>query len=144
MGDLEGIFELFENVGGGKIDDMDLNEFTKSPLYRLKMFEKIIVTGNNFKSKVLNFFSSGGVDIDIEDMEEVGDFMMYARAWYWIESVNLEESIWVESLMGVNNFKFLGAIKSSISYFEKREEYEKCFHLKKIQDIVEKNLELYN
>jgi hypothetical protein len=28
----------------------------------------------------------------------------------------------------------------SISYFESTEEYEKCAHLKKIQDFVQKNL----
>jgi hypothetical protein len=39
-----------------------------------------------------------------------------------------------------SNEEFLCAVKLSINYFEGVEEYEKCAHLKKIQDFVEKNL----
>ena len=38
------------------------------------------------------------------------------------------------------HFKYLKIFDELIEFFESWEEYEKCAHLKKIQDFVEKNL----
>jgi hypothetical protein len=48
---------------------------------------------------------------------------------------------WVTELKIISDENFLMAIKLSIHYFEEYEEFEKCAFLKKIQNVVEENLE---
>jgi hypothetical protein len=73
-------------------------------------------------------------------IDQAGEYMMYTRAWYWIEQVQIRKKEWKEALKQYASEDFAVSVKLSISYFEGIEEYEKCAHLKKIQDFVEKNL----
>ncbi len=66
--------------------------------------------------------------------------MMFTRAWFWIEQVQMRKKTWKDALKQYANEEFLISLRLSISYFESTEEYEKCAHLKKIQDFVQKNL----
>jgi hypothetical protein len=67
--------------------------------------------------------------------------MMFIRAWFWIEQVKLRKKEWKEAVKQYASDDFLISIKLSINYFEGTEEYEKCAHLKKIQDFVQKSLD---
>ncbi len=67
--------------------------------------------------------------------------MMFSRAYFWIEGFKFKSKIWREDLKKYSDTEFLTAVKLSINYFESTEEYEKCAHLKKIQTLIEKNIQ---
>ena len=142
MVDLNKIFGLFNDKPGEELIYENLETFKKTSKFKLGMFEKLITNGRNFKVKILNFFSLADEEFDTQDIDDAGEFMMYNRAWFWISQFNWDENEdWVSELKIISDDNFLIAIKLSIYYFEKYEEYEKCAFLKKIQDVVEENLE---
>jgi hypothetical protein len=98
------------------------------------------MNGQTFKKQVLNFFSKADPSLDMEGIDDAGEFMMFTRAYFWIEEFKFRSKVWKEDLKKHSTDEFLVAVKLSINYFEGTEEYEKCAHLKKIQVLVEKNL----
>ena len=77
----------------------------------------------------------------MEGIDEAGEFMMFTRAYFWVEGFKFKSKLWKEDLKHYSHEEFLVALKLSIHYFESKEEYEKCAHLKKIQVLVEKNIQ---
>ena len=141
---LDNIFALF---GFPDKDDEDrkkleaeLDVFKETPHFKLGMFHKLIMNGSLFSKQVVKFFAKADPGLDMKGIDQAGEYMMYTRAWFWIEQVKLRKKEWKEALKQYASEDFLVSVKLSISYFEGTEEYEKCAHLKKIQDFVEKNL----
>jgi hypothetical protein len=142
---LDNIFSLF---GFPDKDDEDrkkleaeLDVFKETPHFKLGMFHKLIMNGSLFSKQVVKFFAKSDPELDVKGIDMAGEYMMYTRAWYWIEQVKLRKKEWKEALKQYASEEFVISIKLSINYFEGTEEYEKCAHLKKIQDFVEKSLE---
>ena len=146
MMSLEGIFALFGFPEGGKENEemkkleKDLEMFKETPQFKLGMFQKLILNGTLFKKQVLKFFSQSDPELDAEEIDQAGEYMMYSRAYFWVKDCKVKSKFWNEPLRMYVNEDFLCAVKLSINYFEDIEEYEKCAHLKKIQDFIEKNL----
>ena len=92
------------------------------------------------KSKLWVFFSKSDPELDIKGMDDAGEYMMYNRAYFWIQECKVRSKEWKIALQNVSSENLLCAVKLSIHYFESTEEFEKCAHLKKIQDFVEKSL----
>jgi hypothetical protein len=142
---LDNIFSLF---GFPDKDDEDrkkleaeLDVFKETPHFKLGMFHKLIMNGSLFSKQVVKFFAKSDPELDVKGIDMAGEYMMYTRAWFWIEQVKLRKKEWKEALKQYASEEFVISIKLSINYFESTEEYEKCAHLKKIQDFVEKSLE---
>jgi len=141
----ENIFSLF-GFGEDESEDKDkqieeeLEMFKDTPHFKLGMFYKLIMNGNLFSKQIFKFFEKSDPELNMEGVDQAGEYIMYTRAWFWIEPVKLRNKEWKEALKQYINEEFLVAIKLCISYFEGIEEYEKCAHLKKIQNFVEKNL----
>lgn len=138
--DIDGIFELFppsEDDGGGNINvDID---FTKTPIYWVGMYKKLVLNHTNFNKKVLKFFKEANHELDIQDMKEAGEFVVYSRAWYYIKNINIED---VEHLSAIHKYsdEYLDtSLDLGINYFQHQEEYEKCALLKKILDKTPKS-----
>ena len=106
------------------------------------MFKKLIMNGLSFKKSVVNFFNSSNDPIDVKEIDLMGEFMMYHRGWFWIEQIDINDEYHLKDLENTSDDDLLVALKLSIHYFESEEEFEKCAHLKKIQNLVEKNLEI--
>ena len=128
---LDNIFELFSpnNIDG---KDEELVDFTKSPTYWVGMYKKLVLNHINFNKKVLKFFKEANKELDIEDVKEAGEFVVYNRAWHYIQNVdiNIEEHV-----LAIENYadEYLDtSLKLGIHFFEEQEEYEKCAHLKHI------------
>jgi hypothetical protein len=143
---LNNIFALFgfseeddKNKDSGKLEN-DLMAFKETPQFKLGMFHKLIMNGNLFKEHVLKFLTKSEPKLDTEGMDEAGELMMYTRAYFWIQECKIRSKFWNEALKAYSNDEFLCSVKLCIHFFESIEEYEKCAHLKKIQDFVEKNL----
>jgi hypothetical protein len=141
--DLNKIFLMF-GYGGEDKDSKkmreELNVYKNTPHFKLGMFYKLIINGNNFSKQVLKFFLQADPTLDITEIGGAGEYMMHTRAWYWISQCKLRRKEWKEALIDHASEEFIVAIKLSIHYFESIEEYEKCAFLKKIQDFLQKNL----
>jgi len=143
---LNSIFALFGFPENGKNPDevkkmkAELSAYKETPHFKLGMFYKLIMNGTTFKKQVLNFFSKADPHLDMIGIDEAGEFMMFTRAYFWIEGFKFRSKAWKEGLKHYSNEEFLVAVKLSLNYFVDTEEYEKCAHLKKIQDLVEKNI----
>jgi hypothetical protein len=98
------------------------------------------MNGHLFSKQVTKFFAKADPSLDVKGIDQAGEYMMYTRAWFWIEQVKIRSKVWKDALKQYSNEEFLISLRLSISYFESTEEYEKCAHLKKIQDFVQKNL----
>jgi hypothetical protein len=141
---LDNIFSLFgfpdKDDDERKKLEADLEVFKETPHFKLGMFHKLIMNGSLFSKQVVKFFAKADPGLDIKGIDQAGEYMMFIRAWFWIEQVKLRKKEWKEALKQYASEEFVISIKLSINYFEGTEEYEKCAHLKKIQDFVEKNL----
>jgi hypothetical protein len=141
---IKGVFELFgfpdDNDPERLKIEADLEDYKETPHFKLGMFHKLIMNGTLFSKQVLKFFSKADPSLDVKGVDQAGEYMMYTRAWFWIEPCNIRKKIWKEALKQYANEEFVVSVKLTISYFEGIEEYEKCAHLKKIQDFVEKSL----
>ena len=141
---IDNIFALFgfpdKDDEDRKKLEADLDVFKETPHFKLGMFHKLIMNGSLFSKQVVKFFAKADPGLDVKGIDQAGEYMMYTRAWYWIEQVKIRSKVWKDALKQYSNEEFLISLRLSISYFESTEEYEKCAHLKKIQDFVQKNL----
>jgi hypothetical protein len=142
---LDNIFSLFgfpdKDDEDRKKLEADLDVFKETPHFKLGMFHKLIMNGSLFSKQVIKFFAKADPGLDIKGIDQAGEYMMFIRAWFWIEQVQIRKKEWKEALKQYASEEFVISIKLSINYFESTEEYEKCAHLKKIQDFVEKSLD---
>jgi hypothetical protein len=142
---LDNIFSLFgfpdKDDEDRKKIEAELDVFKETPHFKLGMFHKLIMNGSLFSKQVIKFFAKADPGLDVKGIDQAGEYMMFTRAWFWIEQVQIRKKEWKEALKQYASEEFAISIKLSINYFESTEEYEKCAHLKKIQDFVEKSLE---
>jgi hypothetical protein len=142
---IDNIFALFgfpdKDDEDRKKLEADLDVFKETPHFKLGMFHKLIMNGSLFSKQVVKFFAKADPGLDVKGIDQAGEYMMFTRAWFWIEQVQIRKKEWKEALKQYASEEFVISIKLSINYFESTEEYEKCAHLKKIQDFVEKSLE---
>jgi hypothetical protein len=85
-------------------------------------------------------FKTSSEVLDDEKIEQIGNNLMFNKAWEYIRDINLNNPFHLECISKKSDNVFLGHIKQSISYFEKLEEYEKCDILKKIELKIKESL----
>ena len=143
------IFNLFNSDGDGfdrTLNDgfekeVEFDEFRTTPLYKLGMFEKMILNHDHLVQSISNIFKNSNDPINIPEVEEAGEYIAYNRAWEYIRECELNDTCWIEGLLFRDNEYLTTAVKMAIHYFEGLEEFEKCSFLKKIQLFLEDNLE---
>lgn len=140
--DANKIFGLFGNEENNSLPKKveAIIDFKEHPLFWVGMFKKLIYNHKNFNRKVMNFFSQMDEELDLYDVEQAGEFIVYNRAWFWISKIDPTISSHQESLLHYADDYLLTCVKFSISYFEEFEEYEKCAHLVKIQNFLKELL----
>ena len=135
---LDNIFELFSSNEDLDGDNNEVQiDFTQTPIYWIGMYKKLVLNHINFNKKVLKFFKEANKELDIEDVKEAGEFVVYNRAWHYIKNVNLENQENIEALLKYSDEYLDTSLLLGINFFEQSEEYEKCAHLKKILDKIE-------
>ena len=115
MIDIDNLFGLFPDDGdldGG--DTPVYLDFTTTPVYWIGMYKKLVLNHINFNKKVVKFFKESNQELDVEDMSDAGEFVVYHRE-YGDEYLDT-------------------SLELGIHFFEEYEEYEKCASLKKILD----------
>jgi hypothetical protein len=143
--DLNKIFGLFSDEEPKSLKEKsqlidDILDFKEHPLFWVGMFKKLIQNHKLFNKEIIGFFSILDQELDIDDVEQAGEFVVYNKAFSWIDKIDINNKLHQNSILKFSDDTFLSYLKSSILYFEKFEEYEKCAHLKNIQNIVEKFL----
>jgi hypothetical protein len=143
--DVNKIFELFGSKDENPKPDLGTNQdmsylledFKKHPMFWVGMFKKLIYNHKVFNTKALNSFKDMDEGLDMNDVEAAGEFIMYNRAWYWISKIDINNKLHQESITHYADEILLTYTKVTILYFQELEEYEKCAHLKKIQNFLE-------
>jgi len=144
--DVDKIFGLFNNEEPESLQEKaemadKLSDYQEHPLFWVGMFKKLIHNHNNFNRKVVNFLSKVDDEmLDLHDVEEAGEFIVFNRAWFWISKIDIQDRICQEAILHFSDEFLETYLNLSISYFQEFEEYEKCAHLKKIHDLVKELL----
>ena len=150
--DVDNVFGLFgfgKDKNKSKKIENDVEEFRNTPQFKVGMFYKMISNGIQFRGQLIKFFEkSTREELDL-GIGEVGDYMMYTRAYYWIQECDIKKDEWKEALQhylkqeGFENKEceknsFINCFILSIKYFEEIEEFEKCAIMKlRIQDLTD-------
>jgi hypothetical protein len=136
--DIDNIFKLFGEEPEESINDHVVSKgdsgISKTPIYKLGMYKKIIQNHVNFNTRILGLFKDANSELDIEEINKVGEALVFGRAWRHIQDINPKEldhliAIYKYSGDDLNKTLILG-----ISFFELHEQYEKCAILKSILD----------
>ena len=72
--------------------------------------------------------------------DDAGEFVTHTRAWVYLKDfdVTLEQSKDAARIFADDYT--ITACKLAISFWEEREDYKKCAHIKKVQDFLELNV----
>ena len=141
--DKEKIFGLFDKDFDESLQK-DLGDYKKSFHFKIGMFIKVVIYGDKWKNSVVSMFSKADVEFDVEDIDSVGDMMLYTRAWYWISQFDFDDKECLNDLKlfldkdseTYNSSDLFISLMRTIKYFEKIEEFEKCAFLVKIRDLL--------
>ena len=133
--DIQKLFEIFDKHPLDEVEE-NLNSFKNSISFKIGMFTKIVIYGDKWKKSVVSIFHKSDVDLDLLEIDEAGDFMLYTRAWFWISQFDEKDEDWIDAINELDDSTFLASIVKSIKYFEKREEFEKCSFLVNIKKLL--------
>jgi hypothetical protein len=100
------------------------------------MFVKLIQNHKIFHQKLEKFLKKEQPNYNVESTKEASEFTVYNRAWSYIQNINIENPDDINAIINFDNKVFYNVLNDAISYFQEYEEYEKCAHLFKIQQIV--------
>lgn len=133
--DSKKIFEIFDKH---PLDDIEenLNSYKSSFKFKIEMFTKVVVYGDVWKKQVISLFDTSTMDLDLDEINSVGDFMLYTRAWYWINQLEMDDVECVKSIKELSSASFLASLLRSITYFEGKEEFERCAFLVSIKNLL--------
>jgi hypothetical protein len=138
---LDNIFNAFE-------DDAPLQEkaalvmLQETQAFKLGMFKKIIWKQKDMDAKLeaLKKHMPELVEFMAINNDEVGELVTYARAWVYIKDFNPTLEQGIDAARIFSDEYTVAACDLSINFWEEREEYEKCAHIKKVKDLLKKSL----
>lgn len=113
-----------------------LKDFIKSPFAKIGMFTKLILNHFVFHEKLQKFLEKEEPTYNVESTREAADYTVFNRAWSYIKQIDIDNPDDIEAMLNFNPKIFNKALQSALWYFEAQEEYEKCAHLYKIQQLV--------
>ena len=138
------IFGLFEGEDFDTLQEKAqaadaLLDYKDTPIFWVGMFKKMILNNKTLYQQIAQHLPKQLLE-EVPGMEDAAEFVTYNRAWFYLSKLDLKKKYHVDSLKPFADGDLLFGLKTAIKYFEDREEYEKCAHMKKIQDKVEKLL----
>jgi len=130
------IFELFDDETIIEKDNKDLASFNASPYHKLGMFTKLIVNHFVFHHKLEKFLQKEQPSYNSESTREASSFVVFNRAWNYLKQVNIEDKNHQRAVLDFNPKILNKTLESALLYFQDSEEYRKCAHIFKIQQII--------
>ena len=132
----DNIFNLFQNE-----DTIEVYEnFMDNPYVKIGMFNKIIRNNTVFNIKFKKFLDSVDPNYDKEYIDSSSKFITFNRAFFYIKDIDVVNPQHIDALRCHDFEGLILNLNSSISFFEEKEEYEKCGHLFKIKKLIEESL----
>ena len=137
--DINKIFNLFDS--GSEVREKEevkvaFIDFKDHPSYWLGMFKKLILNHKVFEKKIIYFLNQTDPEFDTSNLEESGAELAFERAWYYINKFNINEVAHKESINLIIDDNLLKTMTHAIEFFQEREQYERCAHIKKILDFT--------
>ena len=133
--DIEELFNLFKNPEEEKDESIQIN-LAEYPAVWMGIFKKLILNYQTFSKQLLKFFETSDPQLDINDIEKAGCYMVFNRALDNLSKIEVDNSFHIECLKFYADDDFKKALSLAIDYFVSEEEYEKCSYLQKIHDTV--------
>jgi len=133
---LNNIFNAFE-------DDAPLQEkaallsLQETQAFKLGMFKKIIWNQKNMEArmdKFLEMMPEIAERIDFGD--DAGEFVTHTRAWSYLKEFDPTSDQGKDALRIFSDEYTLTACDLAIHFWEEKEHYEKCAHIKKVKDSL--------
>ena len=121
-------------------DNIVAIDFSEHPTYLLGMFKKLILNHKNFFIKNLTSLLKIDDGLKSEDIKGLGDMMVYNRAFSYIEKVDPFNSAHIQVIKNNYTPQLMISLDSAISYFESKEEYEKCAHIFNIKKLFAEDI----
>lgn len=137
--DINKIFGLFdgsslENKAEEASDTIIIQE---TPMFWIGMFKKIILNNKAFYQHLYNSLDPEVVK-EMAGMDSMADIVTYSRAWFYASKLDLKRRVDIDAIIAFADDDMIHALVMAIKFFEQKEEYEKCAHLKQIQDVIER------
>jgi hypothetical protein len=130
------IFGLFDNDLTVSNSQHDLSTFNASPYHKLGMFTKLIVNHFVFHHKLEKFLQKEQPSYNSESTREASSFVIFNRAWGYLKQINIDDKNHKFAILEFDPKILNKTLKSALLYFQDREEYEKCAHIFKIQQLL--------
>lgn len=137
--DFNHIFSLFDDQQNYDETSL-LIDFSEHPLFWVSGFNKLLSNHLFFKKYTVKTFKHISPDINVEELEKAGEELMFRKAWDYIKNIDLNKALHIDCIKLKSNEEFIEHLKLTINFYEPLEEYEKCAHLKSIQNKVEEFL----
>lgn len=138
MIDPEKLFNTFELP---KNEDPLLEDLQKTQIFKLGMFKKIIWNQKNMEDRMDKFLEMmPEIAKEIDFGGDAGEFVTHTRAWTYLKDYDPTSNQGKDAAKIFADDYTITACKLSISFWEEREDYKKCAHIKKVQDFLELNV----
>lgn len=134
MIDPERLFSAFELQTPEEDPILNLQ---KTQAFKLGMFKKIIWNQKNMEAKMdkfLEMMPELAERIDFGD--DAGEFVTHTRAWSYLKEFDPTSDQGKDALRIFSDEYTLTACDLAIHFWEEKEHYEKCAHIKKVKDSL--------
>jgi len=135
------------NIFGAFEDDAPLQEkaallqLQETQAFKLGMFKKIIWNQKGFEKRIekfMEFMPDMAQMINVD--QEAGEYITHVRAWSHIKEFDPTSEQGIDASHIFSDEYTITACNLAISFWEEKEEYERCAHIKKVKDLLQKNL----
>ena len=141
--DINKIFDLFGSADfdtplekKAKAAD-DLILIQETPMFWIGMLKKIVLNNQSFYHQLKHNLPTDLVK-EMAGLDDMAEMVTYSRAWFYASKIDLKRRVDIDAIITFSDDNLLYALILTIRFFEQKEEYEKCAHLKEIQDVVKK------
>ena len=132
--DVDKIFDLFDTPDEPK--KQVIMGISEHPAFWIGMFRKIIMNHSNFSSTQLSVFKTAFPNMDINDIRNAGEFIIYTRSYGFLQKLDIERELDLQILKDSTSTELVVSLKLSISYFESIEDYETCVEIKELTKVI--------
>ena len=141
--DIDKIFDLFGSADfdtplekkAKAADDIILIQET--PMFWIGMLKKIVLNNQSFYHQLKHNLPADLIK-EMAGLDDMAEMVTYSRAWFYASKLDLKRRVDVDAIIAFADDNLVYALALTIKFFEDKEEYEKCAHLKQIQDMIER------
>lgn len=131
MTQAEKIFKLFEP--GTPSEEVVEDDYEIK--YITGVFIKLMDNYNLSHKYVLDLFGRASKELNLDEINEVGNFLIYNKAWDYLSRIDLKNKSQINYIQNFQDPKFLNYIDRVIDYFISTEEYENCKFLHDLKQL---------